>query len=206
VDDHIERKEALVYVQDSTVNTEVQDQAGWCLRFVQSVFDAPVAYDSARAAYDATGQKYGDRNIPSVAVPVWFSHVGTYGGVTKDWGHVVAYIPGRGFLSSPGRGYGQEWFDTIGEIEDYFRCTFLAYSLDLNGKQIAHMEADPTPVPAPTPTPAPATRTVIVQPGDTLWGLAVQFYGDGTRYPEIVAANNIENPNLIFPGDVFLIP
>jgi nucleoid-associated protein YgaU len=32
------------------------------------------------------------------------------------------------------------------------------------------------------------------------------FYGDGTRYPEIAAANGIENPSLIFPGQHLLIP
>src|SRR5579864_3710509 len=28
-----------------------------------------------------------------------------------------------------------------------------------------------------------------VQPGDTLWDLAVRFYGDGSRFPTIVTAN-----------------
>ena len=43
-------------------------------------------------------------------------------------------------------------------------------------------------------------------PGDTLWDLAVRFYGDGTRFPLIAGANHIPNPNLIFPGQVLVIP
>lgn len=42
--------------------------------------------------------------------------------------------------------------------------------------------------------------------GDTLWGIALKFYGDGMRYPEIAKANNIENPDLIYPGQVLYIP
>ena len=43
--------------------------------------------------------------------------------------------------------------------------------------------------------------------GDTLWDLAVKYYGDGTRWPEIYKANKdkIDDPHWIFPGQVFLI-
>ena len=42
--------------------------------------------------------------------------------------------------------------------------------------------------------------------GDTLWGLAKRFYGNGSRYPEIAKANNISNPDIIHVGQVLLIP
>ena len=44
--------------------------------------------------------------------------------------------------------------------------------------------------------------------GDTLWGIARQFYGDGSAYKRIAAANSaiIKNPNLIYPGQVLTIP
>ena len=48
--------------------------------------------------------------------------------------------------------------------------------------------------------------TYTVVKGDNLWSIAVRAYGDGFRYPEIVKANNLENPSLIFLGNVFKIP
>jgi hypothetical protein len=63
------------------------------------------------------------------------------------------------------------------------------------------------PVSAPGSTPAPAVpRTYVVRAGDTLSGIARQFYGDAKRWPEIQAANGITNPNLIHIGDRLTIP
>jgi hypothetical protein len=47
-----------------------------------------------------------------------------------------------------------------------------------------------------------------VQAGDTLWAIAQHLYGDGSRWREIYRANRdqIDNPNLIFPGQVLEIP
>ena len=54
------------------------------------------------------------------------------------------------------------------------------------------------------PTAAAARLTHKVSPGDTMWKLAVQ-YQVGTG--EIIAANpQVENPNLIYPGQVLNIP
>ncbi len=50
-------------------------------------------------------------------------------------------------------------------------------------------------------------KTHTVQSGDTLWGIAKTYYGNGAQYSKIVAANpGIKNPNLIYPGQVFTIP
>jgi hypothetical protein len=45
-----------------------------------------------------------------------------------------------------------------------------------------------------------------VQPGDTLGRIAILYYGDPLQWSRISEANNIINPYLIFPGQVFLIP
>jgi nucleoid-associated protein YgaU len=44
--------------------------------------------------------------------------------------------------------------------------------------------------------------------GDTLWGIATQFYDDGSKYPHIVEANLevIKNADLIYPGQAIRIP
>ncbi len=45
----------------------------------------------------------------------------------------------------------------------------------------------------------------VVKRGDTLWGIASRYLGSGTKYPQIAQENNIPNPNLIYPGQVFRI-
>lgn len=51
-----------------------------------------------------------------------------------------------------------------------------------------------------------ATRTV--QPGNTLWAIAEERYGEGILYVSVFEANrdNIRDPNLIYPGQVFTLP
>lgn len=50
-------------------------------------------------------------------------------------------------------------------------------------------------------------RTLTVQPGDTLWRLAQQTLGHGSRWPELLAANRwIANANLIRPGAQLRLP
>ncbi len=54
----------------------------------------------------------------------------------------------------------------------------------------------------------PLPDRFVVQPGNNLWRLAERFYGDGLQYVMIVEANRsqIDNPDLIFPGQIFRIP
>lgn len=55
---------------------------------------------------------------------------------------------------------------------------------------------------------APIVSSYTVVKGDTLWGIAKRYYGDGALYTKIAYANSnqISNPNLIFPGQVLIIP
>lgn len=57
-------------------------------------------------------------------------------------------------------------------------------------------------------TGAAQERTYTVQRGDTLWGIAQKYYGSGTEYKRLATANSgqIQNPNLIYPGQVLSIP
>lgn len=58
-------------------------------------------------------------------------------------------------------------------------------------------------------SPAPKQETTYtVKQGDCLWNIAKSFYGDGSKYTKIYEANKdkIQNPNLIYPNQVFVIP
>lgn len=59
------------------------------------------------------------------------------------------------------------------------------------------------PVPKPHPTPPPAGRIYIVRTGDSIWKIAHMF---GISLQSLIAANNLQNPNLIFPGQKLIIP
>ena len=86
-----------------------------------------------------------------------------------------------------------------------------------------HGEA-PTPPPAVSPEEMPPveeldtesledidpvkSRFYTIQSGDTLSGIAKQFYGDPMKYTELFEANKevIKDANLIYPGQTIRIP
>ena len=54
----------------------------------------------------------------------------------------------------------------------------------------------------------PRLQAVTVQQGDTLWAISDTVYGDGLLYVRVFAANRdqIRNPDLIYPGQIFNLP
>jgi nucleoid-associated protein YgaU len=61
---------------------------------------------------------------------------------------------------------------------------------------------------SPSTVVVPKIATTSVSRGDSLWRLSRQTYGVGTRYAVIYRANReqIRNPNLIHPGQIFVLP
>jgi len=57
-----------------------------------------------------------------------------------------------------------------------------------------------------TTNPTISGNTYTVVKGDYLWNIAVRVYGDGFKWVEIAKANKLANPNLIHPGNVFVLP
>ncbi|WP_137132835.1 LysM peptidoglycan-binding domain-containing protein [Rhizobium sp. FY34] len=68
------------------------------------------------------------------------------------------------------------------------------------------------PLASRTIAQAPLTQSeassVIIRRGDTLWQISRRVYGQGVRYTTIYLANQdqIANPNLIEPGQIFGVP
>lgn len=54
----------------------------------------------------------------------------------------------------------------------------------------------------------PGDKLVIVQPGNSLWRIARRSYGEGQLFSVIYEANRdqIRDPDLIYPGQVFAVP
>jgi hypothetical protein len=74
------------------------------------------------------------------------------------------------------------------------------------GKVVARVE---TPFARSLPlADLPEGLVVFVQPGNSLWRLARRSYGEGMRYTVIYEANReqIRDPDLIYPGQVFVVP
>ena len=72
-------------------------------------------------------------------------------------------------------------------------------------QRVAELEKPAAPAPAAA---APEPRTYTVKGGDSLSKIAKNFYGDAMQWKRIYEANRdkISNPDLIHPGQVFVIP
>ncbi|TQF33637.1 LysM peptidoglycan-binding domain-containing protein [Bradyrhizobium sp. UNPA324] len=68
--------------------------------------------------------------------------------------------------------------------------------------------ASASPADALHAAPAEAGGSRVISRGDSLWALSRLAYGDGARYAVIFNANRnkIHNPNLIYPGQTFVMP
>jgi nucleoid-associated protein YgaU len=64
------------------------------------------------------------------------------------------------------------------------------------------------PAGSPADVVVDSIQTHHVEPGHTLWGISQKYYGDGSRYRVIFAANTnqIHDPHWIYPGQVFVVP
>ena len=90
------------------------------------------------------------------------------------------------------------------------------------GTEITIPEIPTTPtIPAVSPTTTPESNvpqegqkqeeisqgsTYTIRKGDTLWNISIRVYGDGYKWPQIAAHNNIPNPNLIYEGNTITFP
>jgi LysM repeat protein len=110
--------------------------------------------------------------------------------------------------------YRVQWGDTLTGIARRFNTSVQAIvqrnnipnpNLIYAGQELEIPEdGQPPPPPPPSPTPPPGGQTTyVVQRGDTLSRIASRF---GTTVALLVQANNIANPNLIYVGQVLLIP
>jgi nucleoid-associated protein YgaU len=81
-----------------------------------------------------------------------------------------------------------------------------------NVEGVASVDADqlitPEIIAAENTRDFPEPVFYAIKKGDTLWGIATDFYKDGSKYPEIVSANLevIKDADKIYPGQSIRIP
>jgi murein DD-endopeptidase MepM/ murein hydrolase activator NlpD len=74
--------------------------------------------------------------------------------------------------------------------------------LTIPGTDAAPIPANPQPEPVPAAPPPADSKTYVVQQGDTLYIIARKF---GVTVRAIATANQIQNHNLIYPGQTLII-
>lgn len=128
-------------------NLNAQGRIGYCLEFAARVWGTTFVPDPPYAwtAWQQTTLRLA--SIPSdVAVPCWFEY--DTGGIEE--GHVVAWIPGKGFLSSPyslsADAQYQEGTTThallpsIAEVERIYGVKFVGCSQDILNLRVVEDE------------------------------------------------------------------
>lgn len=100
-----------------------------------------------------------------------------------------------------------DWTMSGGWGDAEYSITLVEYkTISIKTVQLATTAATTTTTRTTAPSVEGRTHTVVR--GDTLWGLAKTYLGNGARYPEIYNLNRdkISNPNLIHIGWALKIP
>ena len=126
-------------------------------------------------------------------------------GVSRGGVRVVATAAGRSFAETMVAESGA-WRMT-GKVNAGRASRVMAFALhDGDGQTVATYE-----LPVATRDLSQGldgSKLVIVQQGDALWRIAYRSYGEGIKYVDIVRRNAaaIDDPDLIFPNQIFAIP
>ncbi|KJE34444.1 peptidoglycan-binding protein [Thalassospira sp. HJ] len=123
-----------------------------------------------------------------------------------DLDHTVRiYLDNKHVGTAPADENGN-WALTIGEPIEPGNYTMRADQLDSSGTVTARVEI-PFERARPDQILEPGSR-YVVQPGNSLWRIARRTYGEGLKYWVIYHQNRnqIRDPDLIYPGQIFALP
>jgi nucleoid-associated protein YgaU len=123
-------------------------------------------------------------------------------GRAEGGARIDAYLDGRRAGAGTSEATGA-WSMTLGEAVPVGRYALRLEALGASGQKLAQLALSFSRV-----APPEGAVAVDIQPGNNLWRIAQRSYGDGLRYTEIFQANRaqINDPNLIYPGQVFAVP
>lgn len=100
----------------------------------------------------------------------------------------------------------------------YRNDSYVSYDISLqpSGASLNSVSVGSTPTKSPAPPPVskptastskpPPKRTYVIKKGDTLWALAVKYYGNGSDWTKIQSANPGIVPTKLKIGSTIVIP
>ena len=100
------------------------------------------------------------------------------------------------------------WHLELGHKVEPGIYTLRADQVEDTGKVVARVELPFSRASPAEVATANANGPIVVQPGNSLWRIARQAYGEGIKFTVIYQANKdqIRDPDLIYPGQVFSLP
>lgn len=201
--------------------TAVQEADG-CISTISGYkLDYPVCYDIEQASADyASGQ--GVTFTPALAKQL----VQSFCSRIEDKGYFAMFYSNKNFLDTYlgtdlSRRYAL-WYARYADTFDGTDCGMWQYtsqgsvpgisgSVDLDISYVdypavirkAGLNHLTGSAPAPAPVPSPEYITYVIQPGDTLSGIAARF---GTTVSTLSSLNNIADPDKIYAGTTIRVP
>ncbi|WP_142847833.1 LysM peptidoglycan-binding domain-containing protein [Telmatospirillum sp. J64-1] len=163
--------------------------------------------DGARLLQGPAGQE--DR--PEISIEVIDRQASgnlALGGKAKPGSGVHVYLDNR-FVGRAEADAEGEWSMAAAMPEGQDPSVLRGDQVAADGKVTARVELPFPRAPRQSGGERPAAdRTVVVEAGASLWQIARQAYGRGFDYTVIYQANReqIRDPNLIYPGQVFKLP
>ena len=127
------------------------------------------------------------------------------GGRAPEGSRVLLYLDDRP-VGGADPGQTGVWRVDLGDRVASRRYIMRVDQVAPDGKVVARIESPFFP--AGPIGDLPRDAVVFVQPGNSLWRIARRTYGGGVQYTLIYEANRdqIRDPDLIYPGQVFLLP
>lgn len=201
-----------------------RQEADGCLKAISAYrLDYPVCYDIEQASVD-----YAAQNGVTITKELATQIVQNFCNRIENNGYYAMYYSNRNFLINylpgdfsdryalwyayynsqfDGTNSGMWQYTNQGQIPGIsgnvdLDTSFVDYPTVIKNAGLNHLDSSK---PAPTPTPPPAQNyiTYVVQPGDTLSGIALRY---GTTYQALASLNGLSNPNLIYAGQTIRVP
>ncbi|QHQ34766.1 LysM peptidoglycan-binding domain-containing protein [Algicella marina] len=220
------RGEFVAFIQTPASNEGLilsllaENQAGELAEGVKTVLLLPVSAEDGTEAAPAVLRKDGPGEVVRVTAPGGLGKVSsvTLDAITYDSAGAVVlsgrspreqtiriYVDGAAVKDVASRADGT-WDAKLDEVEEG-RYILRVDALAADGSVDSRVES-PFQRVFPELAAQASLSEITVQPGNTLWVMAEERYGNGFSYTQIFAANRnlIRDPDLIYPGQIFSLP